>query len=287
MNSYLSLLMKIHIHPLLWGVFIIGIFTATIKPLMILFVIILIHELGHAFAAHHFSWRIKRIMLLPFGGVAEVDEHGNRPLREELIVTISGPIQHIWLVGGAYLFAELGWIQAETYEQFLYQNALIFFFNLLPIWPLDGGKILFLWCSRYAPFLKAHERMLKLSSGFLVALCLYTAIVYSMHLHLWIVLAFLILCHYQEWRNRHFVYMRFLLERYHGKERAIATLQPVNASANEQIYDVLKKFKRGCKHMIVFQANGEALRIDENELLHAYFVEKRVDSSLNELVSIY
>ncbi|TYR82271.1 stage IV sporulation protein FB [Priestia megaterium] len=288
MNSLFSLLMKVHIHPLLWGIFAIGILTATIKPLMILFLIVLIHELGHAVAANCFSWRIKQIMLLPFGGVAEVDEHGNRPFREELIVTVSGPIQHILMVGVAYLLMKGNILPVTIYEQFVFQNMLIFGFNLLPIWPLDGGKLLFLLCSRYRPFLSAHKQMLKLSSFFLGVVMIYTAIMYSFHLHLWIVIIFLIVCHYQEWQNRHFVYMRFLLERYHGKERSISTLQTVTAATNEKVHDILKQFKRGCKHMIIVQsANGDTVQIDENELLHAYFIEKRVNSYIDELVSFY
>ena len=47
--------------------------------------------------ASYYSWRIPRIMLLPFGGMAEVDEHGNRPLKEEAFVILAGPIQHLWL----------------------------------------------------------------------------------------------------------------------------------------------------------------------------------------------
>lgn len=147
--------MKIHIHPLFWGIFVIGILTATVKQLFLLFIIVIIHELGHAVAAQCFSWRIRRIMLLPFGGVAEVDEHGNRPFREEFIVTISGPLQHLWMFGAAFLLMKINVLSFETYEQFMFQCTVIFLFNLLPIWPLDGGKLLFLICSRSLPFFRS------------------------------------------------------------------------------------------------------------------------------------
>ena len=51
-----------------------------------------------------FSWRIKRIFLLPFGGTVEVEEHGNRPLKEEFAVILAGPLQHVWLQAAAWLF---------------------------------------------------------------------------------------------------------------------------------------------------------------------------------------
>ena len=43
---------------------------------------------------------------LPFGGVAEVDEHGNRPFREEFIVIISGPLQHLCVPEPCFLINE-------------------------------------------------------------------------------------------------------------------------------------------------------------------------------------
>ena len=80
-----------------------AILTAHFIELSIFLFIVFIHELGHALAASFFSWRIKRISLLPFGGVAEMDEHGNRPLKEEAIVTLAGPLQHVWMMGLAFI----------------------------------------------------------------------------------------------------------------------------------------------------------------------------------------
>ncbi|MGG2086236.1 M50 family metallopeptidase [Priestia aryabhattai] len=288
MNSAFSLLMKIHIHPLFWGIFVIGILTATVKQLFLLFIIVIIHELGHAVAAQCFSWRIRRIMLLPFGGVAEVDEHGNRPFREEFIVTISGPLQHLWMFGAAFLLMKINVLSLETYEQFMFQCTVILLFNLLPIWPLDGGKLLFLMCSRSLPFLEAHKLALRLSTFFLASGIIYAVIMHPFQLHLWIVISFLIISGYLEWKSRQFVYMRFLLERYHGKEHPIGALKTLSVSTSETIHQVLQKFQRGCKHMIIATSQtGEHVQIDENELLHAYFVEKRTNSLIDELVTVY
>lgn len=167
MSKYNEVLSKITIHPLFWGIIAIGIFTARFKELLILFCIVFLHELGHAFAAAHYKWRIKQIQLLPFGGVAELEEHGNKPLKEELIVVIAGPIQHVWMVGLAYVLYTAGWVGEELYHFFVWNNLIILCFNLLPIWPLDGGKILLNVLSQHLPYLQAHEKMMKLSCVFL------------------------------------------------------------------------------------------------------------------------
>ncbi|MEH7808108.1 site-2 protease family protein, partial [Bacillus safensis] len=84
MNRWLLMLTKIHIHPLLWIVMAFAVLSGQIKPLLCLLIIVCVHELGHAAAACYYHWRIRRIFLLPFGGTVEVEEHGNRPLKEEL-----------------------------------------------------------------------------------------------------------------------------------------------------------------------------------------------------------
>lgn len=155
-------------HPLFWVIIVIGIFTARFKELLLLFCIVLVHELGHAFAAAYYNWRIKQIQLLPFGGVVEMEEHGNKSLKEELIVVMAGPIQHIWMIAVAYILYKAGWVIDDLYHFFVWNNVIILGFNLLPIWPLDGGKVLFNVLSYRFPYLQAHEKMMKLSCVFLV-----------------------------------------------------------------------------------------------------------------------
>ncbi len=89
MNKWLSLLFKVHVHPFLWIIMGLGLMTGHIKALLCLLLVVSVHELGHAALAVFFSWRIKRIFLLPFGGTVEVEEHGNRPLKEEFAVILA------------------------------------------------------------------------------------------------------------------------------------------------------------------------------------------------------
>lgn len=276
---------KVSIHPLFWLVVGIGILTGRFLEVFMLFAIVFIHEMGHALAAHFFRWRIKKIELLPFGGVAEMDEHGNRPLKEELIVIISGPIQHLWLIAASYLLLSIGWIDENTYELFLKHNLMIFTFNLLPIWPLDGGKLLFLATSYKFPFALAHRYALNISMIIACLLALMTVIVFPFHLNLWIVLLFVAFAHYTEWKQRKFTHIRFLLERYYGKSHDIKNIKPITVLESDQIFEVFSKFCRGCKHQIIMKLNDrDQITFDENELLHAYFTEKRTNGTMAEIL---
>jgi Zn-dependent protease len=113
-----------------------------------IFVIVLLHEFGHAFACRSVGGKANRIMLWPLGGVAYVDAP-QRP-GAQLWSLAAGPLVNVALApifGAAFLAAvSLGWKQSQPD---LYQLAygvlaidiVLLVFNLLPIYPLDGGQI--------------------------------------------------------------------------------------------------------------------------------------------------
>jgi len=277
----------IYIHPLLWVVIAIGVMTAHFYELCMLFTIIFIHELGHASAASFFSWRIKKISLLPFGGVAEMDEHGNRPLLEETIVIIAGPLQHVWLLGVGIFLYHSQILTESLFQTFVQFNGMIFLFNLLPIWPLDGGKLIFLLFSLKKSFPKSHELTLYVSGIGIVAFLAFVLFMMPTNLNAWIIISFLVFTLYYEWKQRRYIFMRFLLERYYGKKTTeLRKLLPIEVSEQDKLMDVFEKFRRGCKHPIIVREKGKEKQIlDENELLHAYFKEKWVSASIKDIIS--
>ncbi|MGG4171474.1 M50 family metallopeptidase [Bacillus safensis] len=289
MNRWLLMLTKIHIHPLLWVVMAFAILSGQIKPLLCLLVIVCVHELGHAAAACYYHWRIRRIFLLPFGGTVEVEEHGNRPLKEELAVILSGPLQHVPLQLMAWLFMEASLISHDVFTMFTFYNMAIFLVNLLPIWPLDGGKLFFLLLSIFYPFQRAHALAIKGSLVFFGLLTAGLLLFAPLQFNGWMLLTFLAYSLVMEHRQRHYVRVRFLLERYYGKkEQKVEKLIPLRASAEEKVYEVMARFQRGCKHPIIIERDGVKMsQLDENELLHAYFSDRRTTSSMEELLLPY
>lgn len=288
MNNLTGLLRKIHIHPLFWIIVGIAILTASFKQLIILFSIIFIHEMGHVLMAYFFSWRIKKISILPFGGVAEMDEHGNRPLKEELLVIIAGPIQHIWLSVFVYVIYKMNFVTEGFFDLFMGYNLMIFAFNLLPIWPLDGGKLLHILVSTNKPFLQSVRFSLISSFLFLIIFHIICIIFTPFNLNIWIVIIYLYVSLWAEWKQMNFVFMRFLLERYYGKKMVFKRLRPLKVNGDDFLYEVLAKFQRGKKHPLLIMKDGrEVGNLDENELLHAYFAEKLIDAKVKDLMYSY
>ncbi|MDQ0219366.1 stage IV sporulation protein FB [Peribacillus cavernae] len=288
MSEYLQLLGKLRIHPTLWIVIGIAVVTAHFISVLMLLFTVLIHELGHAIAAQHFKWRIKSISLLPFGGSVETEEYGNKSLKEDCIVILAGPLQHLWLIGSAYLFYSFSIMPYELYQQFLYLNLAVMVFNLLPIWPLDGGKLLFLGLSLYRSFIDAHRFTLLFSIGFAFLSLLLVSFFQPFNLNIWIISGFLAVSLSMEWKQRYYAFIRFLLERHYGRNVGLAVLRPIRVEESVQIHKVLEKFQRGCKHPIIILKNGkERGSLDENEILHAYFSDKLTNVKIGDLLYSY
>ncbi|WP_379965836.1 M50 family metallopeptidase [Ectobacillus sp. sgz5001026] len=284
MNKYEGMFRKFSIHPLFWGVICIGVWTAHFKELMVLFMIVFFHELGHAAAATHYNWRIRRIQLLPFGGVVEMEEHGNKPIREEVIVILAGPAQHIWMVLLAYMLHENGWMSENAYTFFLWNNLSVFFINFLPVWPLDGGKLLFCIYSMGTSYLQAH-RMMLVTSVIFVTLCILGGLLWNKtNITMWTMLVFLLISLYHEWKQQPYAFLRFLLERYYNKATTIRSITSISVNKSDPLFVVFMKFRRGYKHSVIIRGKDRQYILDENELLYAYFSEKRTRSSVGELI---
>jgi Zn-dependent protease len=113
-----------------------------------LFAIVLMHEFGHALACRSVGGKADRIILWPLGGVAYVSP----PMRPGAMLwsIVAGPLVNVLLAPVTWGLAQLAPGGADL-NRFLwaiaYMNLALLIFNMLPIYPLDGGKILWalLW----------------------------------------------------------------------------------------------------------------------------------------------
>ena len=115
------------------------------------FVCVVLHELGHSLTARRFGVRVPRILLMPIGGMAEFDRIPRQPAAE-FVITINGPLVNFAIALG--LWAVVGLPRglpfhpqiADSFkglvQLLLYWNVLMGCFNLLPVFPMDGGRIL-------------------------------------------------------------------------------------------------------------------------------------------------
>ena len=118
-----------------------------------LFLCVLLHEYGHALAARRFGIPTLDITLLPIGGIARLERIPNNP-KQELIIALSGPLVNVIIAAGLFLGLKTGDRLAfflsdvgHAFEQmsFLYRllviNISLVLFNMLPAFPMDGGRV--------------------------------------------------------------------------------------------------------------------------------------------------
>ncbi|MEK4565754.1 M50 family metallopeptidase [Alkalihalobacillus sp. FSL R5-0424] len=265
-----NLLSIVRINPFFWIVLAIGLLTGYFREAILLFFIVFIHELGHATAALHFKWKLRKIELLPFGGVAEVEESGNKPIKEELIVILSGPIQHLWMIGLSFLLVQTNSWSSYWHELFVWHNLVILCFNLLPILPLDGGKLVQLWFMERWSYKKAHLASIISSVSVLIIVALCTLIL-PFHLNMILVLLFLVINNYLEWKQRHYRFMRFLTERNHlpnKEDKPLVLFVPSDIPVREAV----RLLRRGYRHEFRFENDKQ--QVSESTVLQALFDRK-------------
>ncbi len=132
--------MKITIHPLFLAVGLLSALFGGLPIFLICALTALLHECGHIFCAARLGFECKKISLMPFGAAAVCDIEGISP-SDEIKLALSGPLVNLLLCVGV---AGLWWFFPVTYaytDLIFYASAGMLVLNLLPAYPLDGGRI--------------------------------------------------------------------------------------------------------------------------------------------------
>lgn len=133
--------LRLYVHPLF---LIFGAYYALTGKILIFIIYTLsavVHELGHSFAAAGLGYRLNKITLMPFGAVASGDIDGLK-LKDEIKIALAGPLINLAI---GLFFVATWWIFPEIYaftDVIAEANLSLALVNLLPVFPLDGGRVL-------------------------------------------------------------------------------------------------------------------------------------------------
>ena len=131
--------------------------------ILLVFVCVLLHELAHCYVGIHYGLRVRSIILLPIGGLALLDDLPREP-RQEIHIALAGPAANfflaLWL--GLLLFvldpaAPLRPVLSGEMllPSLFWSNLYLGLFNLIPAYPLDGGRVLRAWLTRRMDYIDA------------------------------------------------------------------------------------------------------------------------------------
>jgi Zn-dependent protease/CBS domain-containing protein len=150
-----------------------------------LFGCVVLHEFGHAFMARRFGIRTRDIVLLPFGGVGRLERIPEVP-SQELLIALAGPTVSVGIAAALFVALRLqGTVpQFEQFargdlpfgERLMFINAGLAAFNLVPAFPMDGGRVLRALLAMRLDYVRATELAARIGQGIAVVFALVGAL---------------------------------------------------------------------------------------------------------------
>lgn len=178
-------------------------------PFILLVSLIIVHELGHFLCALFFKINVDKIYIYPFGGISKFHICLNESLLKELLILIMGPIFQIIFY---LMLAHVHYFNSYMELISIYHYTILFF-NLLPIYPLDGGKLLNIILCFHLSFRNSLNISLFLSYLTVLVLSIYM-LSKNFTINVIVIISFLIYKIRTEVKRKDYIMDKFLLERY-------------------------------------------------------------------------
>lgn len=265
----------------------------TIAFVLVLFVCIILHELGHSLTARQYGISTKKITLLPIGGVASLERMPEDP-KQELMVAVMGPVVNIVIAFFLYFFirSQLAVFQdpeqveeffqvisAENFLLYLFiTNIMLVVFNAIPAFPMDGGRVLRALLSFSMDRVRATQIAANLGQ-FIAVLFFFLGLLYNPFL------IFIALFVYFGASGEYMMIRHMSILKGHRVREAMmtsfTTLQPDDSL--EKVGEVLLSGTE--RHFVVAGSAGEVVGILYNTEITEAFQTKRTRQTVGDLMS--
>lgn len=200
----------IKIDPTTYILLLLSLFAGYIHNIYIIILIVIIHELGHVLFLLIFKIEIIDITIYPFGGITKINKKINERIYKDFLISIGGILFQIISLIIIYNLNKYYLIDNNTYNLFKEYNLYIIIFNLIPLIPLDGNKILKIILSKFLPY----KITLKITNIIgIITLIIFIIINIKLKINDLTIIIFLIIKIIEQIKNTKYILNKFYLER--------------------------------------------------------------------------
>ena len=134
-------LRNIYVSPFIVLLIIYSWYIKKLQELLIVFIVITIHELSHVICAKYYGYNTNDITITPMGLMASININSKTDYKKEITINIIGPCSNLIMACVGYFINSFFLGQSKNMSFFILINISLFILNVLPVLPLDGGKI--------------------------------------------------------------------------------------------------------------------------------------------------
>jgi stage IV sporulation protein FB len=271
--------LRISFHPLFIVFAFIIVFFGWAAKFLIYVLVLLIHESAHYFVAKCYGYKLNKMIFMPYGAGISGENNIFMPAHE-VVIAISGPLINILLV---LICVSLWWFYPVTYfytETFMWANFALGIFNFLPIFPLDGGRIVTALLSNKFKKIKILKfmRIMGFIFSLIFAILFFISVFYGINLTFIFISVFLFFSSFNSVKDVY--YERSFIKVFENKDN----LKPVEVktyavNVNTPIYKLVKYIKGNnfTQFIVLNEKNKIVKTLNEQELLKLLDVNKKTN----------
>ena len=204
----MKILFKISIYTYI--ILLLSLLSGTFREILLVYIIIIIHEFGHIVLMKLYSIDINKITLYPYGGLIDTNMLINANSKAIFVISLGGVLIQIVLLIIIYLFFKFNIISVYYYLLLKKLNVFIIIFNILPIYPLDGYKLLNSVLELFFSFKTSINISIIINMIFIFLLIVY---LYIFKISNYVLVSFLLVSFINYIKNLKYIYNKFYLER--------------------------------------------------------------------------
>lgn len=204
---------KIKFEPSFYLVTLLAILTGYFNQYFIFAISILLHECGHLMMAFFFKWELDELKFFAFGGEMRFVGELNKPNREDLLISLAGVLMNGLLLVIFFVISqfEVNEMQLKYVHSFIWAQLFIISFNLIPLPPLDGSRIVATILSSFLPYRVALKLICYFNVLFISVITIFTFL-YDFR-QFYVIVSFLLYSTMKFNRQVKYLFQRFLIHK--------------------------------------------------------------------------